>query len=134
MAATLKVTHRNIPQGPFKLRPVCDLVRGKSVAEALVILKLIPRAAAQTLAKKLQATASASIDRSMDPERLVIRAIYCDQQMELKRQRIRSRGRAAIMRKRSSTVTIELAEAAPVRVRKTTTQSPVAAPAATNEA
>ena len=110
---TLKLTHRSIPMGPYKLRPVADQIRGIRVADAIINLKLTPRSAARTLADKLQATASAAIDHSMNPDRLVIRSIYIDQQMELKRQRIRSRGRAATMRKRSSTVTIELAEATP---------------------
>ena len=109
---TLKVTHRSIPMGPYKLRPVADRIRGVRVADALVALMLTPRAAARTLADKLQSTASAAIDHSLNPERLVVRSIYVDQQLELKRQRIRSRGRAAIMRKRSSSVTIEVSEQA----------------------
>ena len=111
MASSLTVTHRSIPMGPYKLRPVCDLVRGLRVADAIVRLKLTTRAAAAVLASKLQSTASAAIDHSMNPDQLVIRTIYADQQLELKRQRIRSRGRSAIMRKRSSMVTIELIEA-----------------------
>ena len=110
MATTLKVTHHSIPEGPYKLRPVCDLIRGKSVADAMVILSFTPRAAARTISKKLQSTASAAIDKSMNPDNLVVQSIFADQQMELKRQRIRSRGRAAIMRKRSSSLTIELVE------------------------
>ena len=110
MSKTLTITHHSIPMGPYKLRPVADLIRGVSVTDALVVLKVTPRAAAQVLAKKLQSTASSAIDHSFNPERLLVKSIYVDQQMELKRQRIRSRGRSAIMRKRSSSVTIELAE------------------------
>ena len=110
MATTLKVTHHSIPVGPYKLRPVCDLIRGKSVEDAMLILSFTQRDAARIIAKKLQSTASASIDKSMNPEKLFVQSIFADQQMELKRQRIRSRGRSAIMRKRSSSLTIELAE------------------------
>ncbi len=110
MSKTLSITHHSIPMGPYKLRPVADQIRGVRVADALVTLKVMPRAAARSLADKLQATASAAIDHSLNPDRLVVRSIFVDQQFELKRQRIRSRGRSAIMRKRSSSVTIELAE------------------------
>jgi len=109
-STTITVIHHSIPQGPYKLRPVCDLVRGMPVVDAMTVLKLTPRAAAVTIAKKLQATAAAAVDKSMNPNNLVIAMIRADQQMELKRQRIRSRGRAAIMRKRSSSLTIQLAE------------------------
>lgn len=110
MTKTLKLTHHSLPMGPSKLRPVCDLVRGQSVSQALITLRFTPRVAATALAKKLQATASSAIDHSLDPERLVVRAIFCDQRSVLKRQRIRSRGRSSVMRKRGSSVTIELAE------------------------
>lgn len=110
---SLTVTHHSLPMGPYKLRPVADRIRGVRVADALVALQVMPRSAARALAVKLQATASAAIDHSLNPDRLIVQSIHVDQQAELKRQRIRSRGRSAIMRKRSSSVTIELAESAP---------------------
>ena len=131
---SLKVTHRSIPMGPYKLRPVADQIRGVRVADALVALKVMARSAARTLASKLQATASAAIDHSLNPERLVVRSIYVDQQLELKRQRIRSRGRAAIMRKRSSSVTIELAEQTETQPRNDSRLPAPARPAGGGEA
>ncbi len=113
--ANFRTIHSGIPMGPYKLRPVCDQVRGLSVRDALIVLKLTPRAAAQILAKKIQSSASAAIDKSLDPTKLIVSVIYADQLTELKRLRIRSRGRSATMRKRSTTVTIELAQDSAVR-------------------
>jgi large subunit ribosomal protein L22 len=109
MTTSLTTTHHTLRMGPYKLRPVLDRIRGLSVSHALAVLALTPRAAAAAVAKRLVASQAAAIDRSLDPTRLVIRRIAADQQGELKRQRIRSRGRSATMRKRSSSLTIELA-------------------------
>ena len=50
----MKARLRFIRISPFKLRPVADLIRGKSVDDALNILKFVPRRGAKILEKVLK--------------------------------------------------------------------------------
>ena len=60
---------------PRKVQIVCDLIRGKSVAQATAILMATPKAASELLLKLLKsAAANAENNHQMDPEKLYVSA------------------------------------------------------------
>jgi len=96
---------------PQKVRPLVDMVRGKKVDEALTILRFASTPAAQIVAKTVKsAAASADNNFQMDPAALKIVGIFIDKARTLKRYRPRARGRASPIFRRSSHITVIIAE------------------------
>jgi len=96
---------------PRKVRPLVDMIRGKKVDEALVLLKFAPTPTAQVVAKVVKsAAANAENNFQMSPADLRIVHIAADEARALKRFRPRARGRASHIRKRSSHITVIVAE------------------------
>jgi large subunit ribosomal protein L22 len=90
---------------------VADLVRGKRSEEALNILTFTKKAAAKTIIKLLKsATANATQKKTIDIDRLFIKKITVDQGPTMKRYTPRALGRATMIRKRTSHITIVLDE------------------------
>src|SRR5689334_14137862 len=91
-----------------KARRVIDLVRGKSVAEALDILRWAPQAASEPVAKVIaSAAANAQNNDGLDPATLVVATVYADEGPTAKRIRPRAQGRAFRIRKRTSHIRSE---------------------------
>ena len=62
---------------PRKVQIVCDLIRGKSVAQANAILMGTPKAASELLLKLLKSAASnAENNHQMDPEKLYVSQVF----------------------------------------------------------
>lgn len=124
MKVTAKVT--NMPHAPRKVRPVIGLVRGRSVADALVILDHTPRAAAKDIAKLINsAKANAMNNFDLTEKSLTIDVIDVGVGQRLKRYRPASRGRALPYQKRSANVRVILdgsKKAAKAAAKKTDTQ------------
>ena len=90
-----------------KARRVINLVRGKSVEEALDILRWAPQAASEPVAKVIaSAAANAQNNNGLDPRTLVVATVYADEGPTAKRIRPRAQGRAFRIRKRSSHITV----------------------------
>ena len=90
-----------------KARRVIDLVRGKSVTEALDILRWAPQAASEPVAKAIaSAAANAQNNEGLDPDTLVVATVYADEGPTAKRIRPRAQGRAFRIRKRTSHITV----------------------------
>ena len=90
-----------------KARRVIDLVRGKSVDEALHILRWAPQAASEPVAKVIaSAAANAQNNEGLDPSTLVVASVYADEGPTAKRIRPRAQGRAFRIRKRTSHITV----------------------------
>ncbi|MCJ7807567.1 MAG: 50S ribosomal protein L22, partial [Dehalococcoidia bacterium] len=69
----VQATARYVRTSPRKLRPIVDVVRGKKVEEALVILSLLPSPSARTVAKVVKsAAANAENNFEMTPSELRI--------------------------------------------------------------
>jgi len=97
-----------------KARRVIDLVRGKSVTEALDILRWAPQAASEPVAKVIaSAAANAQNNGGLDPATLVVATVYADGGPTAKRIRPRAQGRAFRIRRRTSHITVVL-ESRPV--------------------
>ncbi len=102
---------KHIRQSPYKVRRVLDLVRGLPVDEARVVLEFTNRKAADTVIKVLDsAVANAEHNFALDAEELYVAEAYADEGPTLKRWRPRARGRATKIRKRTSHITIIVAD------------------------
>ena len=111
MAQEVKATAKYIRIAPRKVRIVMNLVRGKSVADALAILKFTPKAGADAVEKVLRsAIANAENNFDMDADRLFISSAFVDQGPTLKRIHPRSRGQAFKILKHTSHITVAVNE------------------------
>jgi large subunit ribosomal protein L22 len=98
---------RFVRVSPTKARRVIDLVRGKSVSEALDILRWAPQAASVPVAKVIaSAAANAQNNNGLDPATLVVATVYADDGPTAKRIRPRAQGRAFRIRRRTSHITV----------------------------
>ncbi|MBI5376272.1 MAG: 50S ribosomal protein L22 [Candidatus Schekmanbacteria bacterium] len=100
--------------GPRKVRLVVDMIRGKTANEALSILEFSPRYPSVAVRKLLKSAISNVMNVSeakkveLDPDTLVIDRVFVDEGPSMKRMSPRAFGRADIIRKRSSHITIIL--------------------------
>jgi len=101
---------RYVRCSPRKLRLVVDLIRGKSAAEALALLRLSPKRAARSVEKVLRsalANLSAKLDNiGVDPAEVVITKAYVDPGPMFKRILPAPMGRAYWIRRRTGHVTL----------------------------
>ncbi len=94
-----------------KVKIVLDIIKNKPVAEALAILKHTPKAASELVYKLVaSAVANAENNFSMDASKLYVSEAYANQGPTLKRIRPRAQGRAFRIRKRTSHITVVVAE------------------------
>ncbi len=96
---------------PQKVRKVVGDIKGKPVESGLQKLKFMPQKAANILEKIIRsAVANADQNADIDIDLLVIRNITADQGPTLKRWKARARGRGTRVLKRTSHITVILAE------------------------
>ena len=96
---------------PRKVKIVCDLIRGKDVNTARAILLNTPKAASELMLKILNsACANAENNHEMDPEKLYVSETYANPGPILKRGMPRAQGRMYRINKRTSHITIVVAE------------------------
>ncbi len=96
---------------PQKVRKIAGAVKGKPVEAGLNILKFMPQKAAGLVEKVLRsAVANAEESKNLDVDTLVIHNIFVDQGPTLKRFRARARGRGSKILKRTSSITVVIAE------------------------
>lgn len=107
----VRAVAKDVGVSPQKIRLAVDMVRGKRVDEALEILRYVPTPTAKAVAKVIKsAAANAENNFQMALADLRITDIYADQGRTLKRYRPQSRGRASPILKRSSHITVFVAE------------------------
>ena len=106
---------RHVGISASKARRVIDLVRGKSVEQALDILRWAPQSASEPVAKAIaSAAANAQNNDGLDPATLVVATVYADEGPTAKRIRPRAQGRAFRIRKRTTHITV-IVESRPPR-------------------
>ena len=96
---------------PRKVQVVLDLIRGEDAEKAMAILKHTPKAACEVLEKVLKSAMANAEVKNMDTSKLYVAECFLNQGPTLKRIRPRAQGRAYIIRKRTSHITIVLKEA-----------------------
>ena len=96
---------------PRKARLVIDLIRGKSVKEADVILKNLNKESARLIRKVLvPATANAENNLNLNKDNLYVKEAFINEGKPLKRMRFGSRGHVEPIRKRTSHITIVVSD------------------------
>ncbi len=106
----VKAIAKNIRVSPRKLRPLVNMVRGRSVAEALTLLKFTSTPKAKVIAKVVKsAAANAENNYQMSPDLRIVR-IFVDEAPIMKRHYPRARGRVNPILKRASHITVVVAE------------------------
>ena len=92
-----------------KVRIVVDLIRGKSVDDAVAILQFTPKAAAPVVLKVLNSAIANAVNNSeLDRKSLVVAEVYANPGPTLKRFVARSRGSASPVLKRTSHISVVL--------------------------
>ena len=95
-----------------KVRLVADQVRGMNVEQAEQLLTFSPKKAAHIIKKALMsAVANAEHNNGLDVDELYVSAIFVDEGPTLKRGRARAKGRGTQILKRTSHITVKVAEA-----------------------
>jgi large subunit ribosomal protein L22 len=98
---------RRFRESPRKVRAVADMIRGRSVEDAMSILRLQQRKAARMLSKVLgSAIANATENEKADSDKLVVTKVFIDCGPVQKRWMARSMGRANRINSRTSHVTV----------------------------
>jgi large subunit ribosomal protein L22 len=109
-----RATVRYLPVSPYKIRQVLDLVRGLPVDDAIRVLQLCEKDAADSVLKLLDsAVANAEHNRQLPADELYLARVWCDEGPTRKSGQARARGRYFRVRKRSSHLTIVLARYEP---------------------
>jgi large subunit ribosomal protein L22 len=124
-------TARGVRTSAQKAGLVCELIRGKTVNQALAALQFTRKTIARELAKVLRsAVANAQHKEGYggDVERLYVTACYANQGPSMKRVRPAPMGRAFRVVKRTAHLTVRVAER-PLRIARVATESDAAAPA-----
>ena len=102
-----KAILRKFRQSPRKVRMVADMIRGRSVDDAMSILRLQQRKAAAMLSKVLgSAIANATENEKADSDKLVVTQVYIDGGPTSRKFMPRSMGRANRINSRTSHVTV----------------------------
>lgn len=102
---------KNVKIAPRKARLVIDLVRGKSVIDADVILSNLNKEAARLIRKVLtSATANAENNLGLKKEDLKVKEAYIDEGLVMKRMKFGSRGHVDPIKKRTSHITIVVSD------------------------
>lgn len=103
---------RGLRMSARKARVIADIVRGKSVDEALTALAFQKRKAANPLRKVLDSAVANADQRGLDLDRLVIKDVQIDKGPMMRRYLPRAHGRATRIRKQTSHISVQLAESA----------------------
>ena len=105
----MKAIAKFVRIAPRKARLVADEIRGKSYPEARATLMYTNKWAAQIVGEVVKsAAANAEHNSDANPDELVVRTIKVDEGPTIKRYRPRAMGRATMIRKRTSHITVEL--------------------------
>ncbi|NTW48720.1 MAG: 50S ribosomal protein L22 [Chlorobiales bacterium] len=117
-----RAIQRHTPTSPRKMRLVAGLVRGKRVEVAKSILENSTKHAARTVLLTLKSAVAnymqANPEKRADESELIVKKIYVDQGVALKRVMPAPMGRAFRVRKRSNHVTIVIDKATGAATKK----------------
>ncbi len=107
----VRATARYLPISAQKMRLVCDQVRGMDADQALVVLRYMPQKGARFLSKLIEsAVANAEMNYELNRQDLRIAYLTADEGPSMKRMKAGARGRYKPRVKRSSHLTVVLAE------------------------
>ena len=107
----VKATAKTIRVQPRKVRLVLNLIRGKDVEEAEAICKFTPNKGGYLVGKVLHsAIANAVNNEDLDESNLYVKECYANEGITMKRYMPRAKGSASAIHKRTSHITVVVAE------------------------
>jgi len=107
-----RAVQRYARSSPMKMRRVINLVRGRTVPEAIAILDYMPQKVTEIVSKTIRSAVYNLMDKHearFDEGELVIAEIRADEGPTFNRFQPRARGRAAPIRKRTTHLTVVVA-------------------------
>ncbi len=101
-----------VRMSPRKVRRVAELVRGKATEEAITILHFMRKNASEYLEKTIRSAVAnvMYVNPGADTHKLFVKEVFIDGGPTLKRGRAGSMGRRAMIRRRTSHITVVVAE------------------------
>jgi large subunit ribosomal protein L22 len=110
--AVYKAIGKFILVSPYKIRPVANLVRGKLYTDAISLLDNMPHKGAKLIGKTLKSAGAnaLNLDKRLDESMLVVKSVMVDDGPRMKRIWCRARGRADMLLKRMSHITVVVDE------------------------
>jgi len=106
----------NLKIAPRKVRLLSDVVRGMPVVVAIAQLQVSNLRSSGPLAKLIKSAVANAKGLRMDTNKLVVKSIFVDKGIMLKRYLPRARGSASELQKKFSHVTVILEESATVKL------------------
>ncbi len=106
-----KAQAKYIRIAPRKVQVIIPTIKGRKVEEAIAILQFMPRKGARILQKVLHSAVANAEQNKVDIDTLVVKTVLVDGGPTLKRFMPRAMGRATPILKRTSHITVYLAEA-----------------------
>ena len=108
---TISATSKYIRISPTKVDVIIKKIRGKTYKEALQILKYLPQKAGAIVWQTLySAVSNATNNFELSKDKLIIQEAFVNKGPILKRIRPRAQGRAFLILKRMSHITIRVCE------------------------
>ena len=97
---------------PSKVRRVADNVRRKPYTEAMALLDVLPHKGAKLLRKVVKSAAANALylNKNLDEDMLYIRELFVTDGPRMKRMWLRGRGRADMLLKKMSHITVVVDE------------------------
>ncbi len=105
----MKAYLKNYRQSPRKVRLVTDLIKGKPVQRAILILDTTPKRATAQLSKLVRSAISNAKAQGIKAEDLIIKEIRVDKGLTMHRFMPKAHGRASRFDKHSSNIILTLA-------------------------
>lgn len=106
----MKAFLKNYRQSPRKVRLVGDLIKGKRVADAVLILDTLPKRSAGPVLGLLNSAISNAKQAGVEQDNLFVNNVTVNKGIVLKRHMPRARGSASRINKRTSHVMLTLVE------------------------
>ncbi len=100
-------------QAPRKVRLVTNLVKGKSVTDALIALQFLQKRASEPIAKLIKSAVASAKLNGENPDELIVKNITVESAGMLKRYMPRAMGRATLIRHKKSRIKLILAPLVP---------------------
>lgn len=106
-----RAEHKYARISPRKVEIICNMIRGKKANVALALMENTPKAGCELMIKVLKsAMANAENNFEMDPEKLFVCETFATGGPILKRGMPRAQGRMYRINKRTSHITVVVAE------------------------
>lgn len=106
----MKAFLKNYRQSPRKVRLVADLIRGKKLDSALMILSQGSKRVDTPIKKLLESAIANAKTTGVNEENLIVKEIQVNEGIVFKRYKPRARGRAFTIRKKTSHISVQLGE------------------------